>query len=131
MNQVGAENFFLFGLTVDEVDARRRRGYRPRDYYERDPELKQAIDAVMSGELAGGSDDSAATVLGHLIDNDPYLVLADYRAYMDAQERVEAVYRDQGEWTRRSILNVARSGYFSSDRSIQDYLDRIWHASPR
>jgi starch phosphorylase len=128
---VGAENFFLFGLDVDEVTALQEAGYRPREFYESDPELRSAIDAMMSGELVAGSDSAAQAVLGHLLDDDPFLVLADYRAYIDAQDEVDAVYRDQDEWNRRAILNVARSGFFSSDRAIQDYLDRIWHASPR
>lgn len=129
-DRVGASNFFLFGLPVEEVSALQQQGYHPRELYEMDPELKAAMDIMMSGELAGGSQAAAQAVLGHLIDSDPYLVLADYRAYLNAQDEVDAVYRDQSEWNRRAILNVARSGYFSSDRSIQDYLDRIWHASP-
>jgi glycogen phosphorylase len=128
--QVGADNFFLFGMTVADADATWQRGYDPRALYENDPELKRAIDSMLSGRLAGGGDSAAQAVLGHLIDDDPFLVLADYRAYIDAQDRVEQVYRDQAEWNRRAILNVARSGYFSSDRSISDYLDRIWHAAP-
>ena len=128
---VGADNFFLFGLDVDEVTALQEAGYRPREFYESDPELRSAIDAMLSGELVAGSDGAAQAVLGHLLNDDPFLVLADYRAYIDAQDEVDAVYRDQDEWNRRAILNVARSGFFSSDRAIQDYLDRIWHASPR
>lgn len=127
---VGAENFFLFGLDVDRVTALQNEGYRPRNYYESDAELKSVIDFLMSGELASGIAPAASSVLGHLLDDDPFMVLADYRAYIDAQEEVDVLYRDQEEWNRRAILNVARSGYFSSDRSIQDYLDRIWHASP-
>lgn len=128
---VGAENFFLFGLDVDGVTALQEGGYRPRDFYESDAELRSAIDAMISGEVAGGKAEAAAAVLGHLLEDDPFLVLADYRAYVDAQDRVDVLYRDQDEWNRQAILNVARSGYFSSDRSIQDYLDRIWHATPR
>jgi starch phosphorylase len=128
---VGADNFFLFGLDVDEVTALQEAGYRPREFYESDPELRSAIDAMLSGELVAGSDGAAQAVLGHLLNDDPFLVVADYRAYIDAQDEVDAVYRDQDEWNRRAILNVARSGFFSSDRAIQDYLDRIWHASPR
>jgi starch phosphorylase len=127
---VGAENFFLFGLDVDRVTALQNEGYRPRNYYESDAELKSVIDFLMSGELASGVAPAARSVLGHLLDDDPFMVLADYRTYIDAQEEVDVLYRDQEEWNRRAILNVARSGYFSSDRSIQDYLDRIWHASP-
>ena len=95
---VGAENFFLFGLDVDEVTALQEAGYRPREFYESDPELRSAIDAMMSGELfVAGSDSAAQAVLGHLLDDDPFLVLADYRAYIDAQDEVDAVYRDQDE----------------------------------
>lgn len=128
---VGADNFFLFGLDVDGVTALQDGGYRPREFYETDTELRSAIDAMISGEVAGGKEEAAQAVLGHLLEDDPFLVLADYRAYIDAQDAVDVVYRDQDEWNRQAILNVARSGYFSSDRSIQDYLDRIWHASPR
>lgn len=128
---VGPENFFLFGLNVDEVTALQQQGYNSRSYYESDPELKAVIDLMLHGGLAGSSTSAAQAVLGHLLDDDPFMVLADYRAYVDKQVEVDAVYRDQDEWNRRAILNVARSGYFSSDRAIQDYLDRIWHASPR
>ncbi len=128
---VGADNFFLFGLDVDDVTGIHNVGYRPRDYYEADAELRSVIDFLMSGELADEVVPAAQTVLGHLLDEDPFMVLADYRAYVDAQDEVDRIYLDQDEWNRRAILNVARSGYFSSDRSIQDYLDRIWHASPR
>jgi starch phosphorylase len=128
---VGPENFFLFGLDVDQVTALQEEGYRPREYYESDPELKSVIDLLMSGELGTEIQPTAQAVLGHLLADDPFMVLADYRAYIDAQDRVDSLYRDQDEWSRQAILNVARSGFFSSDRAIQDYLDRIWHATPR
>ena len=127
---VGADNFFLFGMDVDEVSALQHSGYRPRDFYDSDPQLRSAVDAMMSGQVSGGRRSAANAVLGHLLDDDPFLVLADYRAYIDAQAHVDAVYRDPDEWNRQAILNVARAGYFSSDRSVQDYLDRIWHAKP-
>lgn len=127
---VGADNFFLFGMDVDEVSALQHSGYRPRDFYDSDPQLRSAVDAMMSGQVSGGRRSAANAVLGHLLDDDPFLVLADYRAYIDAQAQVDAVYRDPDEWNRQAILNVARAGYFSSDRSVQDYLDRIWHAKP-
>ena len=128
---VGADNFFLFGLDVDGVTELQQAGYRPREFYETDADLRAAIDAMISGEIAGGKEEAAQAVLGHLLEDDPFLVLADYRAYIDAQDAVDFVYRDQDEWNRQAILNVARSGFFSSDRAIQDYLDRIWHAAPR
>ena len=128
---VGAENFFLFGLTESEVSDLQARGYRPRDFYERDEELRRAVDALLGGALLGADHQEAGNdVIGHLLVNDPFLVLADYRAYIDAQDRVDAAYRDPDVWNRMAILNVANVGFFSSDRSIRDYLDRIWHAAP-
>ncbi|MDQ1246993.1 MAG: glycogen phosphorylase [Actinomycetota bacterium] len=126
---VGADNFFLFGLTEEEVSATQASGYRPRDFYERDPELRRAIDALAGGVLLGSAREAGLSVIYHLLDDDPFLVFADYRAYIDAQDRVSAAYLDTDDWNRRAILNVARCGFFSSDRSIQDYLDRIWHAT--
>ena len=125
---VGPENFFLFGLTEEEVTEVQMAGYRPQDYYERDTDLRRAIDALSGGALLGDAQEAGAAVISHLMESDPFLVFADYRAYLDEQEIVEANYLDQSDWNRKAILNVARSGYFSSDRSIQDYLDRIWHA---
>ena len=125
---VGADNFFLFGLTEEEVTATQAAGYRPRDFYERDPELRRAIDALAGGVLLGSAREAGLSVIHHLLEDDPFLVFADYRAYIDAQDQVSEAYLDQEDWNRRAILNVARCGYFSSDRSIQDYLDRIWHA---
>ena len=93
---VGADNFFLFGLDVDEVTALQEAGYRPREFYESDPELRSAIDAMLSGELVAGSDGAAQAVLGHLLNDDPFLVLADYRAYIDAQDEVDTVIKTSG-----------------------------------
>ncbi len=128
---VGSENFFLFGLDVDEVTELAELGYQPRKYYEADPQLRAAIDLVLTGGLGEEVRRAGESVLARLLDDDPFMVLADYRAYIDTQKEVDRLYLDQEEWNRRAILNVARSGYFSSDRSIQDYLDRIWHANPR
>lgn len=126
---VGSENFFLFGLTVDEVIALQESGYRPRDFYERDQELHRAIDALEGDVLLGAARDAGHAVISHLMDHDPFLVFADYRSYVDAQDRVSAAYLDPEQWNRMAILNVAQTGFFSSDRSMQDYLDRIWHAT--
>ncbi len=129
-NLVGAENFFLFGLDVDEVTDLQQSGYQPRAFVDKDPELAATIDALMSGELTEGDVSAAQAVIGHLLDQDPFMALADYRAYVDCQDEVEALYADPDEWNRKAILNVARAGYFSSDRAIQDYVDDIWHTQP-
>ncbi|HYA37167.1 MAG TPA: glycogen/starch/alpha-glucan phosphorylase [Candidatus Methylomirabilis sp.] len=128
--EVGAENFFLFGLTADEVTARKAAGYRPREYYERDAELRGTLDLIGSGLFGGGDANLFRALVDHLLDHDTYLLLADYRAYVDAQSEVERVFRDPGRWTRMSILNVARAGKFSSDRAIREYGETIWGARP-
>ena len=127
---VGADNFFLFGLTEQEVSDMIARGYKPSAFYESDVELKDAIDALASGDLSQGDYSIAAPVVHRLLAEDPFLVLADYRTYIDAQDQVDATYRTPDEWNTQAILNIARSGFFSSDRAIRDYLDRIWHAAP-
>ena len=128
--EVGAENFFLFGLAADEVTALQAGGYRPRDYYERDPELRAALDLIGSGVFANGDANLFRGLLDHLLDHDTYLLLADYRAYIDAQTQVDRAFRDPARWTRMSILNVARAGKFSSDRAIREYCETIWGARP-
>jgi starch phosphorylase len=127
---VGAEHFFLFGLDEQQVSDTIAGGYSPSAYYESDPLLRQALGAVAAGEYSGGDPSAFAQVIDQLLTVDPFLVLADFGSYLAAQERVERAYRDRDGWTRSAILNVARSGWFSSDRSIRDYLDRIWNAWP-
>jgi starch phosphorylase len=127
---VGAENFFLFGLTVDEVQALHARGYRPREIYERDADLRQVIDFLASGALADGDAGLFRPLVENLLGPDPFLVLADYRAYVECQAKVSALWRDRAAWTRASILNVARMGRFSSDRSIRDYCGMVWDVKP-
>jgi len=124
--EVGAENFFLFGLTAQEVAARKAGGYRPRDYYERDTELRAALDLIASGAFGRGDPNVFRPLLDHLLDHDEFLLLADYRAYVDAQSEVDEAFRDPERWARMSILNVARAGKFSSDRAIREYSERIW-----
>ncbi len=128
---VGADNFFLFGLTVDEVHQLKASGYRPRELYERDPELRAVLDALASGVFTRGDASLLAPLVGALLDGDPWMLLADFRAYLDAQDAVDADYRDQELWTRKSILNTARVGGFSSDRSIADYCREVWHVEPQ
>ncbi|GAA2013908.1 glycogen/starch/alpha-glucan phosphorylase [Nakamurella flavida] len=130
LEQVGAENFFLFGLTEPEAQAIQTAGYQPHEHYASSPGLRKALDAVASGEFSGGDTEAFAPLVDSLLYQDRFLALADYDAYVAAQDEVEVAYRDTKAWTRSAVLNTARSGYFSSDRSIQDYLDRIWHAKP-
>ncbi|HEY0117279.1 MAG TPA: glycogen/starch/alpha-glucan family phosphorylase, partial [Cellulomonas sp.] len=127
---VGDDNFFLFGLTEPEVEDVQAAGYRPAAYYEQNPSLRRALDLIAAGTFSGGDRSVFEPVVSNLLQDDRFLVLADYQAYLDAQSRVDAAYADTEAWTRSAILNVARSGFFSSDRSIRDYLDRIWHAKP-
>lgn len=123
---VGDENFFLFGMTEPEVAELQSHGYRAYDHYEKDPQLKAAIDLIASGTFSDGDSASFESFVNNLVYEDRFMTLADFPAYMRAQERVAEYYAKPDEWTRSAILNVARSGFFSSDRSIQDYLDRIW-----
>lgn len=127
---VGAENFFLFGLTADEVAERKKNGYRPRDFYERDPELKEILDLVRSGFFSVREPGLFTGLVDGLLENDPYMVLADYPAYAQAQREVSAAWADRDRWNRMAILNVSRMGRFSSDRTIREYANEIWTATP-
>jgi glycogen phosphorylase len=128
--QVGAENFFLFGLTADQVFQLKASGYNPRQYYEMNPVLKDTIDQISSGVFSGGNRDLFRPIVDSLLNADTYLVLADFQAYLECQYNVDKAFRDEEHWTRMSILNVARMGKFSSDRSIREYCDKIWDAKP-
>ena len=127
---VGAEHFFLFGRTVDEIERLRREGYRPSAFRDADPELADALGALASGDFSRGDRDLFRPLVDGLLAHDPFFVLADYRAYADAQREVEAAWRDPERWTRSSILNTARMGFFSSDRSIRDYARDVWKVVP-
>jgi glycogen phosphorylase len=128
--EVGAENFFLFGLTAADAGERRRQGYRPREIYEANGDLRETLDALSSGEFSHGDRELFAPLVQSLLDHDEYMLLADYQAYLDCQEQVSAAWQDQEHWTRMSILNVARIGKFSSDRAIRDYCADIWKTWP-
>ncbi|MDO5498604.1 MAG: glycogen/starch/alpha-glucan phosphorylase, partial [Propionibacteriaceae bacterium] len=123
---VGDDHFFLFGLREPEVAALQEKGYRSREFYENNPLLKRAIDLIASGHFAAGGATGEEPVVADLLGNDRFLALADFQSYMDAQASVDAKYQDKTAWTRSAILNVARAGFFSSDRSMRDYIDRIW-----
>ena len=129
--EVGSENFFLFGLTAEQVEMVKARGYHPREHYEQNPMLREVIDFIASGELARGDSELFRPIVENLLNDDPFLLLADYQAYIDAQDRVNGLWRDPQAWTRSSILNSARMGKFSSDRSIRDYCERVWKIEPR
>ena len=128
--RVGADNFFLFGMTVDEVEAQYANGYNPAKYYEADPRLKHAIDMVADGTFSNGDRNAYSPLVADWLTKDWFMTLADFSAYMDIQSEIEALYADELEWNRKALLNVANSGYFSSDRSMEDYLERIWHTAP-
>jgi starch phosphorylase len=128
--EVGAENFFLFGHTVAEVMELKAKGYHPRRFYESDNELREAIDRIAAGHFSRGDEGLFKPLVDALIHADEYMLMADFESYVDCQDRVGAVFRDRPLWTRMSILNTARSGKFSSDRSIRDYCERIWKVRP-
>jgi starch phosphorylase len=127
---VGEENFFLFGLTAEQGRARLNDGYGPGEIIEGDPELRHALDLIDSGLFSHGDRQLFAPLTGKLRGQDPYLVCADYRAYLDCQDKVDTHFRDAELWTRMSILNVACIGKFSSDRAIREYVDGIWRVHP-
>ena len=127
---VGPENFFLFGLTAEEVQKRKAGGYNPRAIYEANPALRETIDLIASGFFSNGDRELFRPLVESLLNHDEYMLLADYQSYVDCQQRVSEAYRDQKNWTRMSILNSARVGRFSSDRSIREYCRDIWNVSP-
>jgi starch phosphorylase len=128
--EVGAENFFLFGLTTPEVETRKREGYHPRLVYESNANLREVLDSLTSGEFSHGDRTLFEPLVNSLLNSDEYMLLADYQSYIDCQDAVSLAYTNQDQWTRMSILNVARIGKFSSDRSIRDYCADIWKTWP-
>ena len=128
--EVGAENFFLFGLTAQEVEQKRAEGYNPRACYDANPQLREVLDALAAGEFSHGDRSLFEPLLDSLLTRDDYMLLADYQSYIDCQDRAAAAYKDRDHWTRMSILNVARIGKFSSDRSIREYCADIWKTWP-
>jgi glycogen phosphorylase len=129
-DHVGAENMFIFGLTADEAAARRAAGYSPRLEVEANAELKATLDLIASGFFSARRSEDAEVVNRLMSDGEPYLVLADYAAYVRAQEQVDALYAMENEWSRKAVINCLNMGYFSSDRSVRDYADRIWSVKP-
>ncbi len=128
--EVGAENFFLFGLTAPEVQALKASGYKPSEYYSKNPELKEVIDSIAGGAFSNGDKELFKPLIDSLMYDDTYLLFADYASYVETQEQVSQVYRNYDQWVKMSILNSARMGKFSSDRSIRDYCTDIWKSTP-
>ncbi|MCI5223828.1 MAG: glycogen phosphorylase, partial [Candidatus Electrothrix sp. AR4] len=128
--EVGKENFFLFGLNVEEVTALRESGYTPMDYYEHNEALRSVIDLIGSGIFTSGDRELFRPIIDSLLHEDQYMLFADYQDYIDCQERIGSLYEDKKSWTRMSILNTARMGRFSSDRSVLDYSNKIWDIQP-
>ena len=132
--QVGDENIFLFGLTAEEVNERKRQGYRPLDIYQHNPALKRVIDQISSGFADGVS---YADLTNRLLFGaggspaDEYLLLADFDSYCQAHRRALETYADRKRWSQMSLINIARSGIFAADRSIRDYARDIWHVPAR
>ena len=131
MEEVGKENIFIFGLTTNEVTSLREGGYNPREYYQNNLELKQAIDMIHTGFFSPREPSFFAPIVHTLLDGgDFYMLLADYKAYVSAQEEVSRVFQSPDEWAKRSILNTANMGKFSSDRSVLEYAKEIWRVRP-
>ena len=128
--RVGADNFFLFGLTTDEVLEHKRRGHRPREFYDSQPMLRAVIDAIASGQFSPGDSALFRPVVDELLQTDQYMLMADFDAYVKCQEVVDAAWRNADDWTRKTILNIAQMGTFSSDRSVRDYARDIWDIKP-
>lgn len=128
---VGEENIFIFGNTTEQVEALRNSGYNPRKYYDEDPELHLALTQIATGAFSPEEPNRYTSLFDSLVNfGDHYQLLADYRSYVDTQEQVDTLYRHPDEWTRKTLLNIAHMGYFSSDRTIEEYADEIWHIKP-
>jgi len=130
LEAIGIENFFLFGLKTEEVMALKYSGYKPYEVYQDNIELKEAMDLIRTGIFSKGDHSLFDPVINALLSYDPYMVLKDFQSYADCQQRVAEAYSNKDHWTKMSILNVARMGRFSSDRSIKEYCENIWHARP-
>lgn len=126
-DEVGADNIFIFGLNAAEVAELQGKGYNPWDYYHGNEELRQVLEMIGSGFFSPDKPDRFLPVIDALTDGgDRYMLLADYAAYVECHEKIEALYRIPGDWARKAILNVAGMGKFSSDRAIREYAEKIW-----
>jgi starch phosphorylase len=129
-DEVGENNIFIFGLLASEVEKLKRQGYNPREYYEKNRDLKKVIDMIASNYFNKNEPGIFKSITDGLMNSDYYCLFADYESYINTQQDVSKLYRDKDEWTKKSIVNVARIGKFSSDRSIKEYCEKIWKVSP-
>lgn len=127
---VSPENFFLFGLTSEEVHDLKSKGYNPREYYESDAYLREVIDQIASGYFSKGDSGLFRPIVDSLLNRDEYMLFADYQSYIDCQNIIGSAFLDKKQWAHMSILNVAHAGMFSSDRSIMEYCEKIWNVKP-
>ncbi|CNE72398.1 glycogen phosphorylase [Yersinia mollaretii] len=128
---VGEDNIFIFGNTTEQVEVLRNSGYNPRKYYDEDPELHLALTQIATGVFSPEEPQRYTSLFDSLVNlGDHYQLLADYRSYVDTQDKVDALYQHPDEWTQKTLLNIANMGYFSSDRTIQEYADEIWGIKP-
>jgi starch phosphorylase len=130
LEDIGEENFFLFGLTAAEVHELKAKGYRPQDYYDKNPDLREVIEMIGNGHFSPDERNRFRPIVDALLYHDDYLLFADFNSYVACQQRAAEAYAEQSNWTRMSILNVARMGKFSSDRSIKEYCKEIWNVEP-
>jgi glycogen phosphorylase len=130
LEAVGKDNFFLFGSVVEEVLSIKKNGYNPYEIYLGNPGLKEVIDMVQSGFFSHGDPNLFKPITDNLLAHDPYLVLQDFQSYVDCQQQVSEAYKNESQWLKKSIMNVARMGHFSSDRSIREYCTNIWKTGP-
>ncbi|MEW8296368.1 MAG: glycogen/starch/alpha-glucan phosphorylase [Candidatus Thiodiazotropha sp.] len=128
--RIGAENIFIFGNTTEENRKLNQQGYQPRRYYESDPVLRRVIDMIANGFFSPEEPARYRSITDSLLNSDHFKVMADFGSYLAISDQADQVYRDTAEWTRRAILNTARMGYFSSDRTIHEYAEKIWHVNP-
>ena len=128
--EAGADNFFLFGMNAEEAAKLKAKGYNPYHYYEKNQQLKNVIDVLSSGHFSQGDPDLFRPLINNLLADDPFMVLADFASYVECQMKVGAAFKQEDEWSRKSIYNVARMGKFSSDRSIREYCEDIWKVKP-
>jgi starch phosphorylase len=128
--EMGEENIFIFGMTVEEVEALKKKGYNPREFYDKNAELRQCIDAIASGYFSPENPGQFKDLISSLLEHDTYMLCADYEAYVKCQDKVSELYKDQEAWARVCLLNIAAGGFFSSDRTISEYARDIWGVEP-